>query len=178
MNMNTTLTALGLTILTMPALATSASPRASEVVARVKGIVCTFCAYGARKNLERLELDRTRFKDGIEFETKKGILRIAFRGDQPIDLAGIRQAIVKGGYELISLHLSLVGVLEVRDGATALTSRGNSQRFRLLDAQGGAWRPAEHAGREVTLKVSITDKSLAELPSPDQPVPAQVEAML
>jgi len=104
-----------------------------KLVAEVKGIVCSFCAYGLEKNLSKLKnVNKNIYGDGILVDIKKGLITIALLPNEPIDFMRINAAIQKGGYELIALHVNLEGEVETQKGGTVLKNAYNNQLFQLI----------------------------------------------
>lgn len=138
----------------------------SDSIAEVVGVVCAFCAYGTRKNLERVSgIDYSRFKKGMEFDTSNGVIKLAIDAAQPIDAVGIDQAIRDGGYELINLHCYVEGIVEESGGDTVLTDVRTGQKFRLVDEQGGRWVPSGPGDGPVAVRGAISAEVLQELAS-------------
>jgi hypothetical protein len=147
--------------------------RRSEAIAEVAGLVCTFCAYGTRKNLEKVPgIDVGRFKRGVAFETAEGVIRLAIDPARPIDVAGIHRGVRDGGYETLALHLYIEGVLDA-SGDTVLTDAGTGQRFRLVDERGGRWVPDGPGGGRVAVRGAVPAEHLRELTS-NELVPMRV----
>ena len=68
-----------------------------QVIVQVKGVVCSFCAYGTEKNLSQLKfLDKAQFGDGVLMDIHANRITLALDPHQPLDLKGIYQAIKKG----------------------------------------------------------------------------------
>ena len=135
----------------------------SQFVVEVKGIVCSFCAYGAKKNLSRVDfLDRSKFNKGLLMETEKGAITAAIAPGKKIDIAKIYKAIKKGGYEILSIHFNLVGTLKKRDDAVTLTHEYNGQEFTLVDEAGKSWDPKDYLGKEVSVQAMIPEPGITK----------------
>ncbi len=106
--------------------------KTNEVVLQVNGVVCSFCAYGAEKKLGKLDfLNHSLFGgDGVYMDIHTHRMTLALANREPIDLKRIHEAITAGGYDLITVHLNLVGFLHVRDPAIFL-SDNRGQRYKL-----------------------------------------------
>lgn len=161
-----------------PALESAAAVEVAEpsqFVVEVKGIVCSFCAYGARKNLSRVDfLDRNRFKEGLLIETELGTITGAIAPGKRIDFQQTFKAIQKGGYEILAIHLNLSGVPEKRDGAVVLISQYSGQEFLLLGEDGQSWTMTGAPGGEVSLQAYAPEPILAKS-TPDRPLPVTVK---
>lgn len=103
-----------------------------QVIIQVKGVVCSFCAYGTEKNLSKLPfLDKAQFGDGVLMDIHANRITLALGPNEPVDLPGIHEAIRKGGYDPITVHLRLSGTV-THDGARyVLTTTETGQIFVL-----------------------------------------------
>ena len=64
-----------------------------QVVVRVRGIVCSFCAYGLEKNLARVgHLDKSLYGDGVLVDIQKGLVTLAL---DPEPLYDMRSALLE-----------------------------------------------------------------------------------
>lgn len=158
-----------------PAAAAIEVKEPSQLIVEVKGIVCSFCAYGARKNLSRVDfLDRSKFKEGLLMETDQGAITAAIAKGKEVNFAQTFRAIQKGGYEILAMHLHLVGKPEKRDGNAVLVNKFNGQTFLLLDEQGRPWDAKEQWGKEVSLQVYAPEGVVAKA-APDKPLAVTVK---
>lgn len=147
----------------------------SQFVVEVKGIVCSFCAYGARKNMSRVNfLDRSRFKGGLLMETEKGSITAAVAKGKQIDVAQTFRAIRKGGYEILAMHFNLLGRPERKNGDTILVNEYNGQAFLLLDEQGRPWDAKSEWGKELSLQPYAQEASLAKA-EPGKPLAVTIK---
>ncbi len=145
------------------AAATIAVEDPSQFILEVKGIVCSFCAFGARKNLSRVEfLDRSKFKKGLLMETEKGTITGAIAKGKKIDFQKVFRAIQKGGYDIRAVHLNLSGVPEKRNGSVVLTNRYNGQEFLLSNEDGQPWDAQDQWGKEVSVQAYASEAVLAK----------------
>ena len=79
---------------------------ANHVKIQVKGIVCSFCAFGAQKNLSKLEfLNTSEFKKGVKVDIENQQIFLALLEDKKINLREIYDSIKKGGYEPEVIYL-------------------------------------------------------------------------
>ena len=76
----------------------------NQALVQVKGIVCSFCAYGTEKNLAKLPfLDSAKYGNGVLMDIHTNRITLAARPDQQFDVAGIYNAILKGGYDPVTI---------------------------------------------------------------------------
>lgn len=124
-----------------------------ELVVRIKGIVCSFCAYGIEKNMSRLKfLDKEAKGDGVLVDIKEGLITLAIDPEEPIDVAKLEKAVKKGGYDLVEIYLTLKGRLRKENGSVILASAGSGQEFILVGPKGEPWNSAETEGQETTVR--------------------------
>lgn len=105
-----------------------------QAIVQVNGIVCSFCAYGAEKNLSKLNfLDKSQFgDDGVLIDIRLHRVTLALQSDQEFDFGQVYDAIKKGGYDPVSFHVNVHGQVQ-RDGDRyLLTSSDNGQVFEVL----------------------------------------------
>ncbi len=77
-----------------------------QIIVKVKGMSCAFCAYGTRKNVERLPfVDQTFGKNGILMDTTQGTITIWVKEGKKVDSSKLAKAIIKGGYEPMDAFL-------------------------------------------------------------------------
>ena len=107
----------------------------NQAVVQVNGIVCSFCAYGAEKNLSKLEfLDKTQFGDnGVLVDIQTHRITLAIQAGRKIELAKIYNAIVKGGYDPIAVYLNLKGYIRTENHRIFLISSDTGQEFELIN---------------------------------------------
>ena len=75
----------------------------------VKGLVCPSCAIGIRVKVGKLPfVDSTRYKRGIDMDTKTQLLTVALLPGVKADANGLNKAITAAGYEAAERY-SLVG---------------------------------------------------------------------
>jgi copper chaperone CopZ len=159
----------------MPVAAAIEVRDSSQFIVEVKGIVCSFCAYGARKNLSRVDyLDRSRFKEGLLMETEKGSITGAIAKGMKIDFPKTFRAIQKGGYEILAIHLNLAGIPQRRDDSAVLSNNYNGQEFLLMDEGGQPWDAKDKWGKEVSLQAYASEAVLAKA-APDRPLTVTVK---
>ena len=112
----------------------------NQAIVQVNGIVCSFCAYGAEKNLSRLPfLDESQFGDnGVLIDIQSQRITLALQPDQQIDLAQVYAAIKKGGYDPVSFHVNVHGPVQQEGDRYFLVSPDSGQVFEIIgdDARG------------------------------------------
>lgn len=144
------------------------SVKPGQISVQVNGIVCSFCAHGAEKNLSRLPfVDPSRFgKDGVLVDINSHRVTLAIKAGERVDLGQITKAIRKGGYDPVSLSLHLSGKVE-KQGERYLL-RWQNQLFALAGKD-----VASLNHKEVSLQVEIDAKQIASHVS-GNPLPVTV----
>jgi len=104
-----------------------------QAIVQVKGVVCSFCAYGAEKNLSKLNfLDKSQFgDDGVLVNINTHQITLALQSSKKVDLSKIVEAITKGGYDPENIYLNLFGKVTKKNNRYLLTSSSNNQVFEL-----------------------------------------------
>jgi len=86
---------------------------ANQMKIQVRGVVCSFCAFGVQKNLSKLEfLNRSEFKKGILVDVKNQQITLALAEDKDLNLVEVYNSIKKGGYEPEIVYLRVKGDIE------------------------------------------------------------------
>jgi hypothetical protein len=136
----------------------------SQLLVEVKGVVCSFCAYGTEKNLARLEfIDQKYFGgDGVLLDLKKASIALALQKDQKINFINLGKVIKKGGYVPIAIHLKLVGPVVKQNEEFFVQNQWNGQLFHLVTAEGQPWSGENYLGKEVMIQGVIPQSSLEE----------------
>ena len=76
-----------------------------ELIIKVDGVVCSFCANGLRKGLCKLNFVDTKQKgQGISLDAKKQLLTIKLKKDAKPDLKKVFESIRKGGYKPVEAY--------------------------------------------------------------------------
>ena len=128
----------------------------TQLIAKVTGVVCSFCAYGTEKNLARVGfLNKSLYGDGVLVDIKTGLITLALNPGVPIDFQKVKGAIDYGGYTFVSIHLNLVGTVNKDGKHTVLKSSANSQKFHLVDAKGKPWKPGDLLGKQVSIQGTV-----------------------
>lgn len=135
-----------------------------QAVVQVKGIVCSFCAYGTEKNLAKLPfLDSAKYGNGVLMDIHTNRITLAARPDQQFDVAGIYNAILKGGYDPVTIYLGLHGEV-TKDGDRYLIACPENQQ--VFEVTGSA--VAELVGQGlVEIQVHADAEAMAST-TPDQ----------
>ena len=106
-----------------------------QAVVQVKGIVCSFCAYGTEKNLAKLPfLDSTKYGNGVLMDIHTNRITLAVQPDQQIDVAGVYNAILKGGYDPVTIYLGLHGEVTKDGDRYLIACPENDQVFEVAGA--------------------------------------------
>lgn len=147
----------------------------SQFIVEVKGIVCSFCAYGARKNMARVDfLDKSKFKDGLLIETEKGLITTAIREGVQIDFGKVFKAIEKGGYEILALHVHLLGTLKKSGPSNILTHAFTGQEFALVSEDGRPWQPERFLDQQISVQGFIPGEAVE---NPGKPALVRVKSV-
>ena len=78
---------------------------ADELIIKVDGVVCSFCANGLRKGLCKLNFVDTKQKgQGIRLDAKNQLLTIKLKKDAKPDLKKVFESIRKGGYKPVEAY--------------------------------------------------------------------------
>ena len=103
-----------------------------QAVVQVKGIVCSFCAYGTEKNLAKLKfLDASKFGNGVLMDIHTHRITLAVAPGERLDLKRVYRAIKKGGYDPVIVYVRLRGTLDKTNNRYLLTDADSGQVFEL-----------------------------------------------
>ena len=107
----------------------------NQAMIQVKGVVCSFCAYGTEKNLSKLSfLDASYFDgDGVLLDINTHRITLALDPSKRIDYGAINQAIIDGGYDPVTVYVRVHGSVSRKDGQTFLTCSQSGQTYQLRD---------------------------------------------
>lgn len=76
-----------------------------QIIVKVDGVVCSFCANGLRKGLCKLEfVDTNKKGKGISLDARKQLLTIRLKKDAKVDLEKVFASIRKGGYKPVEAY--------------------------------------------------------------------------
>lgn len=177
--MKSFITLMTAVLTTAAAAADAAKPIATPVVKpnemmlKVGGIVCQFCAFGVAKNLAGLEfMDRTKLKNGVFVDIEKQHVAVALTAGKAPDFAGINKSIKRGGYDLISAHLLIQGKLEQPEGRWLLRDEIHGAQYVLEGKPGAAWS----IGNRVSIQGEVSGKAIAAM-KPGQPLVVTVNQL-
>ncbi len=111
----------------------------NQAIVQVNGIVCSFCAYGAEKNLAKLSfLDASQFgNDGVLIDIRSHRITLALQPDQDVDLVQVYNAIKKGGYDPVSFYVNVHGRVQKDGNRYLLSSSHSGQVFEILGEDAG-----------------------------------------
>jgi len=147
------------------------APDPGSIVAEVKGIACSFCAYGIEKNLSRVGfLDKTQHGDGVLVDIKKGLITMALRPSEKIDFPKINKAIVTGGYDLKAFHFQLSGPVSKEGDIVRIENTATGQVFQLVNAEQEPWNPEALMGETMSIQAVLPHSLLTDWDSEDSPV--------
>ena len=77
----------------------------NQAVLQIKGIVCSFCAYGVEKNLSKLPfIDKSQGKNMILTDIEHGQVTLSLKPGATVDRESIKKAVKKAGYDLVAIH--------------------------------------------------------------------------
>jgi hypothetical protein len=103
-----------------------------QAVVRVKGVVCSFCAYGTEKNVAKLKfVDPSLYGDGVLMDIHTQLITIVLDPTKAVDLKSLHKAIKDGGYDPVTVYLRFSGTLTKRDNQYILKNNTNGQIFEL-----------------------------------------------
>lgn len=135
----------------------------NRAVVQVKGMVCSFCAYGTEKNLGKLGfLDKSEYGgDGVLLNIEQHRITLALDPSKPVDFSAIHRAILDGGYDPVSAVVRVHGRVESGASGAILTSPTNGQRWRLEGQDFKTPTP----GQAVVVEGRIATADFAEVPA-------------
>ncbi len=133
----------------------------NQLVVQVKGVVCSFCAYGAEKNVSKVEfVDRSFYgKDGVLVDIDTHRITVALDPQKKKDIVQIQNAIEKGGYDTVSIHLHLVGTIVSKDGLLLL-----KEKDQLYELTGQASMNLKSSS-QAEIQVHVVMSEIKETPS-------------
>lgn len=108
----------------------------NQAIVRVKGVVCSFCAYGTEKNVAKLKfIDPSQYGDGVLMDIHTQLITIVLDPAQMLDLKDLHKAIKDGGYDPVTFHLRISGALSTEDNRYFLKNKDNGQVFELTGVE-------------------------------------------
>ena len=126
----------------------------NQLEIEVKGVVCSFCAYGTEKNLARLDFVEPKLfgGDGVLLDLENAAITLALQKDKAINFGYIVQAIEKGGYVPVAIHLQLNGLVVKQNRELFIQDERNGQLFRLLTDGDQPWNEESSVGKKVSIQ--------------------------
>lgn len=105
----------------------------NQAVIQVKGVVCSFCAYGTEKNLSKLSfLDKSLYGgDGVLLDINTHRITLAIDNSKTVDYPAINNAIIKGGYDPVVYFARVHGSVSRVNGKTLLTCPKSGQVYEI-----------------------------------------------
>lgn len=82
----------------------------NELILRVDGLACPFCAYGLEKKVMKLEATQS-----YDVDMKKGEVYIGFKDNADIDIKALKKAVKEAGFTLRSISHKSNGNIEQLD---------------------------------------------------------------
>jgi hypothetical protein len=139
----------------------------NQTVIQVKGVVCSFCAFGTEKNLSKLSfLDKSQYGgDGVLLDINIHRITLALDNSKTVDYPAINNAIVKGGYDPVVYFARVHGKASHVSGKTLLTCTKSGQVYELKGQDLTAFSKTS----AVYVEGQITVESVTTL-TEDQPV--------
>ena len=140
----------------------------NQAIIQVNGIVCSFCAYGAEKNLSKLTfLDQSQFgNDGVLIDIHSHRITLALQPDKTLNLHQVIAAITQGGYDPIKVYLNIYGQVSRNIEQYRIINPNNNQVFSL---HGNNLAPLASQGL-IHLQATIDAAIIPSLPT-HQPLP-------
>lgn len=136
-------------------------PEEGQIIARVDGIVCSFCAYGLEKGLKKLSfVDRKAKPKGVLVDIKKGYVILSLLPEEQISIEKIHTKITDGGYTLKELSFRLRGFIEKTDTGYKIVSKTSGQSFELHSPDSRVWEGSAYDGLSVILEGYLSGESL------------------
>jgi len=103
---------------------------AEQVKIQVKGVVCSFCAYGAQKSLSKLKfLNRSIFTKGVHVDIKNQQITLALEKEKYLDLKKLYKSIKKGGYDPQIVFLRVKGNIVHKNQMLTITDQRSGLTF-------------------------------------------------
>lgn len=150
----------------------------AQMIAEVKGMVCIFCSFTVRENLERLDfLDKKMFRKGKVASVEEGTVTMALARGKKVDVAELYRIMHKGGYDIQAVHLNLIGRAAKMDDSIVILNEFTGQEFSLVDDQWRPWWDAEdYDGSRISIQGVIPENALAR-PEAWKRVPVRVKSV-
>ena len=79
---------------------------ANYIAVYTKGLVCSSCGIGLRIHISKIDsVDPSAFKKGVDLDSEKQLVYVAFKAGAEIDAEAVREAIYKAGYDPAHYYL-------------------------------------------------------------------------
>lgn len=152
-------------------------PEPARMIAEVKGMVCVFCSFAVREQLEKLDfLDKKMFRKGKIASVEEGTVTMALAPDKKIDFAGLYRIMHKGGYDIQAVHVNFIGQVARKDDSMVILNDFSGQEFSLVDEFWRPWWGAEEFGdQKISVQGVIPEEVLAK-PDAWPRVPVRVKS--
>lgn len=142
-----------------------------RLLIEVRGLVCSFCAYGVEKALGKIEgLDAAEFGDGVFVDIDQQQVVLALVPNAPLPLAEIHAGVVKAGYDPVRFHLRIAGTSRAAGESLVVEGTSPARRFELSAAP-----DTLEDGADVDLLVHL-EAEVAKTLAPDAPIPVSFDA--
>ena len=142
-----------------------------RVLVQVRGIVCSFCAWGAEKSLAQLDgLDRTAFGNGVLVNIHTHRITIAMGPGNQIPIHEIYRRIKKAGYDPVIVYARISGTLEAGEESLLLRDTESGQVFSIMDGNVEDLAP----GDRVDIQVHVDGHTIPSL-SESRPIEVTVD---
>jgi hypothetical protein len=110
-------------------------PSKNELVIKIDGLVCSFCAYGTEKNLSKIDfIDRSTYGgDGVFVEIEQGFVKLSLNPKKTVDLKELIKAVRKGGYVANEVSFWVRGKVKATKGGYVLEKTKYPYTFNVLN---------------------------------------------
>lgn len=98
-----------------------------QVVVKVDGLACPFCAYGLEKKLKRIE-----GVEKVEINVKGGTTALRTKPGRTLDLDEVAKAVREGGFTPRTLTVTVTGEIREWNSRPVIQLTGTDDRF-LID---------------------------------------------
>ncbi len=162
---------IAITIASIVLLASISPAQINQVIVKVDGLACAFCAYGLQKGLKRVEGVRD-----VKVFVDAGKAELQFKKNVPAGLEEIGPAVKRAGYTPREIRIEATGRMVDWNGSPALALEGTDEKLLLngsdvlkrlqqdVESKGKTAKvtavgtlehlmPAEHHGHPVTLRL-------------------------
>ena len=132
-------------------------PEPGNLKLEVKGVVCSFCAYGLTKKFSKLGfVDKKKFGgSGVYTDIEKGSILLALKKGRRIDFKKLKESILSGGYVLVRILVNLKGELSILKNKTIFLNQDSTQKFVLLDKGKKKFLPRRSPNKKINIKGEV-----------------------